>query len=482
MLNNKYLFNLETGAALAHLGARDNGARAEGAAPCQINKNLSVFNSNADILKFGISKNDLEYCNFKINRQRDWLSSQVFVGELGEIKSLLDCSHSANISPRYYAELNNRVNTIQDFCFNENLKSSFLTITLNGCFRDALQGDFTRFKLQDKAHLSFELKEKMSNNKPFTIKDLINHLNKLWHAFIKRIHTKYKNLKKYYIRAFEPHKKDGVPHIHALISYPDFAHDYILKTFKDIFNAPQNLKTNYLTKEQRAQGELNGFQWTLNNPTGYILKYINKSFINFDKTDELDSNAAWYVKHKVRRFISSRHQIPLRIYRKINFFFKDFYNLCTLKNNDDWHCEWDLQEQYFRLENIKTSELIHYESGILTHSLKGVNLHNYTKKVFKPIRQPLRIKKAQQKKIPEIKSLDIKFPRRLKNYDLLTYYKSLPISNSPHYALVENEIFKRVKIIKTLKPSMLDYFGVKLYIDSLHNLNNASDINVFERL
>ena len=49
-------FDLKIGAALAHLGARDTGARAEGAAPCQINKNLSVFNSNADILKFGISK------------------------------------------------------------------------------------------------------------------------------------------------------------------------------------------------------------------------------------------------------------------------------------------------------------------------------------------------------------------------------------------------------------------------------------------
>ena len=152
-----------------------------------------------------------------------------------------------------------------------------------------MRGDFSRFKLQDKRLLPYYLAEKLSNNEAFTIKDLVNLLNHLWFVFVKRIHTKYKNLKKYYIRAFEPHKKDGVPHIHALLSYSESAHDYILKTFKNIFYAPQNLKTNYLSKEQILNGEINGFQWTLNNPSGYILKYINKSFVNFNKSKNLNA-------------------------------------------------------------------------------------------------------------------------------------------------------------------------------------------------
>lgn len=73
MLKNEYLFNLDTCAA--HIVTREERTRGESAAPCQINKNNSVFNSNNDIFKFGISKTDLEYCNLKIKRQRDWLAS-----------------------------------------------------------------------------------------------------------------------------------------------------------------------------------------------------------------------------------------------------------------------------------------------------------------------------------------------------------------------------------------------------------------------
>ena len=479
MLNNEYLFDLDTGAALALSSGRYEVAGAKSAAPCQINKKLSVFHSNNEIINFGISKIDIKNANLKVERQRKWLENQNFISQFGQIKSLLDCSLSANISPKYYAELNNRVNTIQDFCFNENLKTSFLTITLNGCFRDALLGDFSRFKLQDKRLLPYYLAEKLSNNEAFTIKDLVNLLNHLWFVFVKRIHTKYKNFKKYYIRAFEPHKKDGVPHIHALLSYPEFAHDYILKTFKNIFYAPQNLKTNYLSKEQVLNGEINGFQWTLNNPSGYILKYINKSFVNFNKSKNLNAISSWYVKHKVRRFISSRHQIPLWIYRKINFFFKDFYNLCTIKNNADWICEWDIKKQYFRLENVFNDELIHYENGIFKHSIKGVVLHEYQKALYSSLSKKVKITFKKEKLDFKLKPLLIKFPNRLKNYDLMQYYISLGKQNTPHFALVENEIYKRLKIKKTLKQSMLDYFNIKLEMDGLHNLNNSSEIQVF---
>ncbi|EAI4415146.1 replication endonuclease [Campylobacter fetus] len=427
-------------------------------------------------MPFGISKNDLIFSNLKLQKQKDWLKKQIYKidEKTGEIKTLLDCSMSANLSPKYYAELNNRVNTIQDFSFNKGLKSSFLTITLNGCFRDALNGDFSRFKPKDRSLLSYDFKYKIMFS-PYSIgiKDLIDLLNYQWNIFVKRIHTKFKGLEKYYIRAFEPHKSDGVPHIHALLSYPEYAHEYIYKTFKDIFYAPQNLKVNYLTKEQIKNGEINGFQWTLSNPTGYVLKYINKSFINFDKNDKLDPNSAWYIKYKVRKFLSSRHHIPLWIYRKINFFFKDFYNLCTLRDNPDWICEWSYKEQYFRLENIETSETIFFENGVIKHTIKGHIIHFYEKEIKKQNPTPYKIfdnpiiRTKKEYKFINLKNLPVS---RMKDYTLITYYKNLDTFNAnlQHLAYVENLLIKR---------GLSFIVGTK----KLHNLNNLFDDDFIER-
>ena len=73
MLNNEYLFDLDTGAALALSSGRYEVAGAKSAAPCQINKKLSVFHSNNEIIKFGISKIDIKNANLKVERQRKWL-------------------------------------------------------------------------------------------------------------------------------------------------------------------------------------------------------------------------------------------------------------------------------------------------------------------------------------------------------------------------------------------------------------------------
>ena len=282
----------------------------------------------------------------------------------------------------------------------------------------------------------------------------------------KRVLKLLKGSKYFYIRAFEPHK-DGVPHIHALISYPKEIHEKVLQAYKDIFNAPQNLKSTYLSKEQVKNGEINGFQWSINNPAGYVLKYINKSFINCLENKELNHQQAWYIKYKVRRFTTSRHQIPLWIYRKINFFKKDFYNLCLLKDHSDWFCEWDYSSQYFRLSNMKTTELINYENGVLEYSIQGKIIHRYEKKLpKKPQRQKIDFRTyddIQKDMRIELKSDSKKFVNRMKNYELMSYFKSLPVSNTAHYALTINELKKR---------GLNKIFG---FDDKPISLNNASD-------
>ena len=352
------LFDYNFGAASASVSGRRLAPPANKAAPCQFNKKMPPLPKNHHLMSYGVSDDDLKEAKNKLALQSKWLESQEYISDVtGELRTFLDFTMSANHSKKYYAEVWNRTNTISDFMLNHNHRIAFLTITLNGCFRKALKGDYSRFKIQDEKKLSPEFFEKKLKNEPCCIKDLVCLLNYQWHAFFKRILAYLKGSKYFYIRAFEPHK-DGVPHIHALISYPKEIHEKVLQAYKDIFNAPQNLKSTYLSKEQVKNGEINGFQWSINNPAGYVLKYINKSFINCLENKELNHQQAWYIKYKVRRFTTSRHQIPLWIYRKINFFKKDFYNLCLLKDHSDWFCEWDYSSQYFRLSNIKTTELI----------------------------------------------------------------------------------------------------------------------------
>lgn len=465
------LFDDNLGAASASVSGGRFAPTANKAAPCQFNKKISALDYIALSRTYGVSDDDLKEAKNKLARQAKWLASQEYISDVtGELRTFLDFTMSANLSKRYPAEMWNRANTISDFMLNHNHRIAFLTITLNGCFRRALNGDYSRFKSQDEKKLSPEFFEKKLKNDPCSIKDLVDLLNFQWLAFIKRFFGYLKGSKYFYIRAFEPHK-DGVPHIHALISYPKEIHEKVLQAYKDIFNAPQNLKSTYLSKEQVKNGEINGFQWSINNPAGYVLKYINKSFINCLENKELNHQQAWYIKYKVRRFTTSRHQIPLWIYRKINFFKKDFYNLCLLKDHSDWFCEWDYNSQYFRLSNIKTTELINYENGVLEYSIQGKIIHRYEKKLpKKPQRQKIDLRTYDEKdKKPFGRWEGRKLINRMKDYEFLEYFKALAISNSPHYALCVNEPIKR---------GMNKIFGIP---DRQISLNNAiDDIDVFE--
>lgn len=465
------LFDENFGAASASVSGGRFAPTANKAAPCQFNKKLSAFDYIALSRTYGVSDDDLKEAKNKLARQAKWLESQEYISDVtGELRTFLDFTMSANLSKRYPAEMWNRANTISDFMLNHNHRIAFLTITLNGCFRRALNGDYSRFKSQDEKKLSPEFFEKKLKNEPCSIKDLVDLLNYQWLAFVKRFFSYLKGAKHFYIRAFEPHK-DGVPHIHALISYPKEIHEKVLQAYKDIFNAPQNLKSTYLSKEQVKNGEINGFQWSINNPAGYVLKYINKSFINCLENKELNHQQAWYIKYKVRRFTTSRHQIPLWIYRKINFFKKDFYNLCLLKDHSDWFCEWDYSSQYFRLSNIKTTELINYENGVLEYSIQGKIIHRYEKKIpKKPQRQNIDLRTYDEKDKKPFGRWEGRKPiNRMKDYEFLEYFKALAISNSPHYALCVNELIKR---------GMNKIFGIP---DRQISLNNAiDDIDVFE--
>ena len=411
---------------------------------------------------YGISKLDLIIAQDKLDAQRNYLLSQGFVNALGECRNFLDISMSANFSLKYYAEVANRVNTIASFSIDYEQSPVFLTITLNGCFRNALRGDYSKFTALDRKYLPDYLKSKVREGIKMSIRDLVAILNHQWRLYFRRFNAKFRGIDYSYIRCFEPHKKDGVPHIHALFYVPAHVIPYMLKIYKDLFNAPQNLRTNAITPEQARNGEINGFQTSIYNPSGYVMKYIQKTFINLNETQNLDELSAWYVKYKVRRFISSRSKVPLWVYRKINFIssFQDFYHLCDLKNDEDAIVEWDYLSNYIYIKRADRDEKLIYDDGKLEHYVRGNLVHSFD--TGKPKHESAQYR--TDGKCPtsdEInyqaglrdfnKWLDFVFRKKhkpvskMKNYELVSYYQNLDKQNCniQHLAYLENLMIDR---------------------------------------
>lgn len=411
---------------------------------------------------YGISKLDLIIAQDKLDAQRNYLLSQGFVNALGECRNFLDISMSANFSLKYYAEVANRVNTIASFSIDYEQSPVFLTITLNGCFRNALRGDYSKFTALDRKYLPDYLKNKVREGIKMSIRDLVAILNHQWRLYFRRFNAKFRGIDYSYIRCFEPHKKDGVPHIHALFYVPAHVIPYMLKIYKDLFNAPQNLRTNAITSEQAANGEINGFQTSIYNPSGYVMKYIQKTFINLNETQNLDELSAWYVKYKVRRFISSRSKVPLWVYRKINFIssFQDFYHLCDIKNDEDSVIEWDYLSSYIYINMPRRKESLIYDNGKLEHYFCGrlMNSYDLQKPKFEsalyrvdgkcPTSEDIN-DRIERKRFNDW--LDFVFYKkhkpvsRMKDYELVAYYQSLDKQNCniQHLAYIENLMIDR---------------------------------------
>ncbi len=416
---------------------------------------------------YGILQSDLEFSQIKYENQLKYLDENLILTNSGQLRTFKDMSMSANFSRRYYAEVTNRTNTIYSLSQDDKLKAVFLTITLNGCFRDALKGDFSRFTAIDRRTLPPLIKRKIDNKEAFSIRDLIFILNYQWDIFSSR--QVFRGIKKMYIRTFEPHKKDGVPHIHALLYIPKDIIPKALQTYKDIFNATMNVTQNHkkLTKEQIKNGEINGFQWSLHNPTGYVMKYIQKTFLNLNKENTLDHLSAWYIKHKVRRFITSRSTIPLWVYRKIFFIEKDLYTLTEMLKNENSVIEWDFDMKYIRFSNAITLQSLEYKNGYYEYKINGrlIKSKEYekTSQVFdKPC---LRSQSNNElpKFVPVLDAFDrqigftngYKFTDKLKpqlsklsDMQLFEYFKTLDIENDlslnpHHYIHVNNELVKR---------------------------------------
>ena len=463
-------------------------------------------------MKYGISVLDMKNCQTKIDKQKDYLESNSFQTANGELKSFKDVSMSANISSRYYAQLVNKVNTLQQVMMSEELIPVFITITHTGVLHDLIKGNYKRFskyknkKKNEDVYLDLlpetdqhgYLKTKASRREIFTASDLYQVIRYNWTRF-QNSHY-YKKMKAEghkvgYLFSTEPHKS-GVPHSHVLLYIPEHYKLNILKEFKKIFTAPRNLSQDKLTQEQIDNEEINGFQWTLSNPVGYVMKYCTKSFIDIQNEELLDELQSWYIKHRIARISMSHTLVPQWVYKKIYPLESDWLYLSELKINSI--CEWSQKDDTFEFYDDYKKQTLKYDNGlyqqfidgklirefgtkkkVIKHSvtINGIDFFplifknslvtnkgsyplfrnsNYKKRYpnGKPISKSKRFKKYEipieiiknNKKYKYYESDDILvkvpfIPSKMKDYELINYYQSLDteeVESLVHFGITQN--------------------------------------------
>jgi hypothetical protein len=417
-------------------------------------------------MNYGISNNDLRFQQQKIDKQIDYMESNSYLTSNGQLKSLRELSMSANISPRYYAQLVNKVNTLQQTMTNEDLVPCFLTITLDGVYHDLLTGNYSRFtdlhlqKLPENDRFD-NLQTKAISRVPFTVRDLYKLLRFQWKNILdSRV---WKSMKKEgfkvgYLFAVEPHKS-GCPHAHVLLYLPK---KYIL-ALRDVFiqvcSAKQNTKQSKarLSPKQIKNGEINGFQWTLSNPVGYIMKYCTKSFMDLKNQTQIDELQAWYIKHKIIRITTSHTLVPQWVYNKIYPLESDWNYLTDLKLNST--CEWSKENNYFQFIDHNKNKTLRFDNGLYQMLIDdeivdefGEKKEKITLTCKKKLLPTIREKKRYIPIKIVVNGVETNFfqtiiPSRMKNYTLLNYYNSLNPENEDislvHYGITQNECIKR---------------------------------------
>jgi hypothetical protein len=378
---------------------------------------------------YGITQEDIEYIDSKIQRQIDWLKN--FNLDFGDkMINMLENSYSANLNPKkYFAEINNRVNSMFDYARDHGLKPVFVTLTVP-----------SKYHRPDVSHNE-------------TAKILTKTWNKFTNLQIFQKMKKELNHGLVYFRVYEPHKS-GVPHMHAMLFLPS---SYILpvkKKFKEYFSSDR-LGTNRKAMDFR-------YTWyqEKGGAAAYIMKYICKTFKD-ENSEKIEHAVYWYIKHRIRRFLSSRTLAPLTVYRKVRHYFKDKFQNDFKRVSNMW--KNGIIKRFFDGDVI-TYMYFDPDTGEVEEQIVYMKNPKFSEKsTYTP--PPIKLKKYQDKRDKRTfvyennqkkyvySEKDEKFipvqivPSRLDDYELFSYWKKInddiDSANLHHYGVVKNEMIKR---------------------------------------
>lgn len=387
---------------------------------------------------YGITNLDIDFLDTKLKNQKQWILDNLSDFDFGENKTALDFTYSANLNPdKYFAEMNNRINSIFDYAKELKLYPVFVTLTAPAKFH--------------KIDRTGQLKHTPNT----TAKELTQIWNKFTNLQVFQKLRKSTGQSLMYFRVYEPHKS-AVPHMHAMLFLP-----------KDSILEVKNKYYEYFTDKVKWGNNKKSidFKYTWYNSAGgavaYIMKYVTKTFKNSnDKTIQYASY--WYMKHNIRRFLCSRNlRLPITIYRKVRHFFssKSSYLQVSEKYRDNSIKRIFNDNTYSYMKyNIDTQQV---DEVILWEKNAQSVIHNRIKKntTFK-----LLYKKHEYKNALTVYFTDYekyiysdsqnKFlllpvvPSKLQDFQLNNYFhilqnRDIEDIDLVHYGLVKNEMIKR---------------------------------------
>jgi len=237
----------------------------------------------------------IDYANFIISKRKK------FYEKLEILDKKENCILQKDYDYLYYLKNDYLYYNFVSKALNEMYSSKkdyvaiFLTLTLDTMCH--------KYKLNKKSKFILNQKydEKVTINRGYKI--LQNFYRTLYKNF--RVNHKYIHFD--FVRVIEPHG-DFTPHLHSII--------YIKKEYLSHFYTfldAQIAKNNYMGKY-----ELEVLQ-NISRANAYIMKYMQKSFVNTQNEDDLKMFMGWKLKNKIRAFTSSQILLHRNVFNKIGF-------------------------------------------------------------------------------------------------------------------------------------------------------------------
>lgn len=240
---------------------------------------------------YGLNIYDFNEVSTKLRKQKEFLTKNCIYDKISDnYIPLKDIIISANHNPhRYHAEIQNKIDCLEKKAKEFNLVPIFMTLTLPSEYHKMKTDRVTKELVYNSKYNGMTPKE--------SVKVLTSMLAKLRHD--RSLKELSKNQRVFY-RVNEPHK-DGTPHTHILLFIPKDRIQRVKTAFNRLFDS-----------------KANDIQTDIQNAKAYVMKYINKT-LPLSKKEKLTTKErylnAWYSKHRINRFNSSRTLAPINLYR-----------------------------------------------------------------------------------------------------------------------------------------------------------------------
>lgn len=318
-----------------------------------INENQSFYD-DIKPLHYGLSKVDLYKVQEKLKNQKNFLKFSFLYDRINKTRiplsnMVISAYHSPN---RYYAEIQNRVNTLEKIANKRELKALFMTLTL--------PSEYHKYKTTKKGKLISNPKYNGTSQK-----DSVKLLTKMFARL--RQDRALKELSKenrLYFRVNEPHK-DGTPHTHILMFIPSERIERVKKAYKRLYDSRAN--------------DIQVITDNINSSVAYVMKYVNK-VLPLSKKKLLSEKEqylnTWYSKNRIVRFNSSKTLAPLSLYRLLHSRYSMFA-LTKLVNDKSLQVFVTIDTNKI-MEIFDGKEMIYSRNDSYDVKLMGDNSQNYS--------------------------------------------------------------------------------------------------------